>query len=273
MPALAAPASPPPSSPRVPPLGARAGWGDFAFGFSLPFRAIRVIAGSPRLTALSLVSSAVTAAALIALSWALFTYTDDLVSLAWAKPTAWYAVALWYLVVAVAFVLLLVVGANTVPLLLLAPLQDPISEATEASLGNFSPPPFSFGRFWRGAVASVSHTLQRIGLLLLGQAVLLPLVLIPGVGSIAWTVLGALWTMWWLATEYVGGAMVRYLYTFREVQSALRARARLAMGFGAAVYVLLWIPVLNLFFIPLAIAAGTLLFCSLRQAGCVRAPR
>jgi CysZ protein len=44
------------------------------------------------------------------------------------------------------------------------------------------------------------------------------------------------------------------------------------MGFGAAVYVLLWLPVLNLFFIPLAVVAGTLLFRGLRASGSLPPP-
>lgn len=46
--------------------------------------------------------------------------------------------------------------------------------------------------------------------------------------------------------------------------SALRGRLALALGFGAALTLLLWVPVLNFFLMPLAVVAGTLLFCGLR---------
>ena len=40
-----------------------------------------------------------------------------------------------------------------------------------------------------------------------------------------------------------------------------------ATFFGAALYVLLWIPVLDFFLIPLAIVGGTLLYRGLEAAG------
>jgi CysZ protein len=81
-----------------------------------------------------------------------------------------------------------------------------------------------------------------------------------------------LWTMAWLAAEYLDAPMARHLYPFREVRRVLLARLWLCMGFGAAVYVLLWLPVLNLFFIPLAVVAGTLLFRGLRASGSLPPP-
>ena len=52
-----------------------------------------------------------------------------------------------------------------------------------------------------------------------------------------------------------------------RLRQVLRTRRALCLGFGAAVYLLMWIPILNLFFIPLAVVAGTLLFCGVRHSG------
>ena len=46
----------------------------------------------------------------------------------------------------------------------------------------------------------------------------------------------------------------------------------LGLGFGAAVYVILWVPVLNTLFVPLAIVGGTLLFRGLLAAGALPPP-
>ena len=108
-------------------------------------------------------------------------------------------------------------------------------------------------------------------LLKLGHLLLLPLNLIPVAGSTAWSVLSVLWTMGWLAAEYLDTAMARHHYPFRAVRGAVLSRAGLCMGFGAAVYLLLWIPILNFFFIPLAIVSGTLLFRGLLAAGALPA--
>jgi CysZ protein len=244
-----------------------AGASDFFHGFALPFSALRLVARDKKLFRLSLISSIVTFASLVVLVALLGSRTDDLIGYFWSKPEAWYALPFWYLAVVAAFLILLVVGANTLPLLALAPLQDPISEAAEEAMGADKAPGFTVGRAVKSVAVALSHTATRIGLLLAGHAVLLLLNLIPGAGSIAWTVAASAWTMWWMAGEYLGGPMARHLYSFSDVRAALWARKALAFGFGAAVYLLLWVPVLNFFFIPLAIIGGTLLFRGLVAAG------
>jgi len=86
----------------------------------------------------------------------------------------------------------------TVPAVLLAPLQDPLSEAVEAALGNFQPLPSR----WRGRArcgVAVSHTALRLLLQVLGYLVLFPLNFIPVVGSVVWAAVSSVWTMWWLS--------------------------------------------------------------------------
>ena len=260
-----------PSSP-LPRLGQESRLSDFFRGLALPFRAVRLVFGEPRLFRLSLVASVVTLVSLIVLVSLLGTWTDDLVRQWLFSPESWYGeVAFWVLVVVV-FLLLLVVGLNTVPLILLAPLQDPLSEATEAACGGFQAPRFSVGGLLRGTWVALAHTVARVGLLLGGHALLFPLNLIPGVGSALWTGLSVAWTVYWLAAEYLDAAMARHLYPFSEVRRTVRRRLPLCLGFGAAVYLLMWIPVLNLFFIPLAVVAGTLLYRALRDVGVIAAP-
>jgi CysZ protein len=149
----------------------------------------------------------------------------------------------------------------------LAPLQDPLSTATEAACGDFAAPPFSLARIVRETGIALGHTATRVLLLLAGQAVLLLLNLIPGAGHVAWIVASTLWTMAWLAVEYLDSPMTRHRYTFRDVRRVVWKRLTLSLGFGAALYILLWIPILNFFLIPLAVVGGTLLFRGLRQAG------
>jgi CysZ protein len=66
--------------------------------------------------------------------------------------------------------------------------------------------------------------------------------------------------------------MTRHQYPFREVRRVLRQRWLLCLGFGAGVYVLLWIPVLNNFFLPVAVVGGTLLYRGLLAVGNVSPP-
>jgi CysZ protein len=213
-----------------------------------------------------LVCSAVTLLAMVMLFGFLVTRWGGWFHQLWPQPTVWYGLLLWKASAALGFLLCFAVGANTLPLLLTTPLQDFISETTEALCGDYRPPPFSFTRFVRTLSASLGHTSLRIAILLGGHAPLFLLHFLPGVGTVLWAVLGPLWTMLWLAAEYLDAPMVRSLYPFSEVQRALRIRPWLTLGLGASLYLLLWVPLLNLFFIPVATVAGTLMFRALRAA-------
>ena len=56
-------------------------------------------------------------------------------------------------------------------------------------------------------------------------------------------------------------------YRFGEVARAVRANPGVSAGFGGAVYLLLWVPLLNTLFIPAATVGATLLFHELRATG------
>lgn len=255
-----------PSSP-VPELPPRSPFSDFSQGVSLLGRALGLIFRSPKLFVLSALCAVVTLVSLTALVVLLWRYTPELIGSFFTRPETQPGKALWEFVRFLTFVVLLVVGANAVPPLLLAPLQDPISETTEELCGGYEAPPFSLGSFFRGLVTGITHTLARLFFLVLGLLVLLPLHLLPGVGSVLWTVLASLWSMTWMAGEHLASPMTRNLYPFVEVRRMLRERRALCLGFGAGIYVLLWVPVLNSFFLPVAIVAGTLLYRGLRATG------
>ncbi len=256
----------------LPRLPAQSSWGDFFQGLSLPFTAIGLIFRSPKLRRLAALSSLVTLAALSAVVYFLVRYTGQLVFLVLGgRPQTWWGQAGSHLLTVLTFIVLLAIGANTVPLLLLSPLQDPISEATEEALGKPTSP-FSLPLFFRQTLVSIGHTLARITLLLAGHVLLFGLNWIPVFGNMVWTLIAAIWTAGWIAAEYLDPAMARHLYRFREVQAIVLQKLSLCLGFGAAVYAILWIPVLNFFFIPVAVVAGTLLFVRLRESEALGPP-
>lgn len=245
---------------------------DFFQGLGLLGRAFSLVFRSKRLFFLSLLCALVTAVALVGLGWLLWRHAPGLLESWWPRPESWYGRAAWGTLLVLSSLVAWVVGANIVPPLLLAPLQDPLSETTEAVVGGDDGPPFTLAGFVRGLITGVAHTLARLFFLLLGLAVLLPLHLLPVVGTVLWTVLGSLWTMTWMAGEFLAAPMTRHLYPFAEVRRMLRQRRALCLGLGAGVYVILWVPILNTFFLPLAIVAGTLLYRGLREARLLAPP-
>ncbi len=250
----------------IPDLPAVSTAGDLLRGVSIPLRAFTLILRTPKLLLLSLACAAVTGLALIGVAWGASGLARRAADALISADSGWQHAASIGLSI-VFFIMLFVVGALTVPNLLLAPLQDPLSEATEERCGDFTSPPFSLGATVRGIIESLSHTLLRLGLMALGLVVLFPLHLIPVAGSVVWVALSSVWSMFWIAAEHLSNPMARHLRPFKQVITALRGRLPLALGFGATLYVLLWVPVLNFFLMPVAVVAGTLLFRGLIKSG------
>lgn len=250
------------NSPPTIRFSSHGGLSDLWRGLSLPVIAARLISRTPELRSWSRIAAMVTGAVLVAWLTVLALWTDDLLARLWPQPAQGVGHWAWLLAVGIAFCLLAVLGATTLPLLFLAPLLDPLSEATERAIAphGHSPPPGSLGRALRGAAVALGHTLKRVALLWVGQLALLPLLLIPGLGGAASALLGMAWTALWLAAEYVDLPMARHLHSFSEVLAVLRRRRWATAGFGLSLYLLLWVPVLNLFLVPIAAVAGTLYY-------------
>lgn len=245
--------------------------GDLLVGPRLLWRATRLIMRTPRLLALSFISGAVTALLLVTLPFWLWGVSHSLVTRFIDDGSGWQHLAVVWATLVV-FLSFFAAAALTLPNVVLAPLQDPISEAAEVQCGDFTPSEFSLRGLLRGVTASLMHTVLRLTFMALGFVVLLPLNLIPAVGSVLWWALSTTLSTFWLAVEHLSGPMSRHLYRFSQVVRALGARPWVALSFGFSLWVLLWVPVLNFFMLPIAIVAATLLFRGLRSAGLLPPP-
>lgn len=222
---------------------------------SSPLRALSLIRRTPQLWRLTLIAAALCSFTYAGLLVALFEYTPTLLSLMWAKPESLWLVWLWYVAAVTLFAATFVIGAQTLPVILLSPLGDRMSieaERTRRAVGD--------GGGFNEIVRSVWKAFWRVALLIGGQAFLLPLWLVPGAGHAAWTVLSALWSMVWLAFEYVDLTANRHGASFTAVLRMLGTNPLGTLGLGAALYVLLFVPFLNVFFFPVAVVAGALFF-------------
>lgn len=228
-------------------------------GLTLPVRALRLIVTTPALLAWSGGCALITALSLVGVGWGSWSLASKLAHGA-ASSDSWWKAAAGVALELVAFAVLFAVGALTVPNLALAPTIDFISEATEARCGDFTAPPFSARRTLQGIAASLAHTLLRLAMMGLGFAVLLPLNLIPGVGSAAWLFASTVWSAFWLAVEHLSNPMARHLQPFGQVLRLTFGRLSLSLGFGLSLWVVLWLPVINCLVMPLAVVAGTLLY-------------
>ena len=259
------------ASIRTPDL-TRKGPLDVFRGFLLPLRALGLVFSTRPLALLTLGVAAITGLTLVGLVVLLWHTAPALVDWAWTPQAVWYARAAHRALEVLVFLLFFVAGANTLPLMLAAPLMDPISVATEGLLGH---PPTGGGlkRMVREVLRAWANALVRLVVLLLGQLVLLPILLIPGAGGPIWTALSWIWTAIWVCAAYLDVPMARHLYSFADELAAVRRRPALCLGFGAAVALMLYVPLLNFFFVPVAVVAGTLLFRGLLAANAIAAPQ
>ncbi len=234
----------------------------FARGFLLPFRSFGLILTHRKLLRWSIVTGLVSAVLFTGLVVALVAWTGDVLELVWAKPGGWLSV-LWYLAAALLFGLLFVVGASTVPTVATAPFLDPISADTERLLGGQVEEGGGLARVLAETANAVGKTVLRIAFLLAGHGLLLLLWLLPGIGQGLWSGCALAWTVLWLAFEYLDIPANRHGFRFRDTVALVRANLAAATGLGLGLYLVLWVPLLNVLFVPVGAVAATALYVEL----------
>ena len=88
---------------------------------------------------------------------------------------------------------------------------------------------------------------------------LLPINLLPG-GSLPYSVLTVLLTVFFLVVEYTGYVYYRKHMTFRDQRRFIFSQKFLMLGFGTGVMGVLAVPLLQFFCIPLGVVGATKLW-------------
>jgi len=234
---------------------------NFSRGFFYPFRGGKFLSRQPRLWKYVLIPFAINLLVFsLAVYFGLNFFSDTVVGMI-PGGDAWYWVILYYLlwVVAVLLTMVLVFFSFTVVGNLIAsPFNDLLSERTEEAVrGRAEGVPFSWGGVGRILLEEAKKMLVFVVLMLL----LLLLNLIPGVGTLLYSVLSFLLTAFFLVIEYTGYVFGRKGQRFADQRRFVRGRRFLAFGFGVGVLCLLAIPLLQFFCIPLGVVGATLLWC------------
>jgi CysZ protein len=180
----------------------------------------------------------------------------------------WYWRVLYYLVLAVVGVVLLIVFFFLFTRLasaLAAPFNDLISQKTEELVtGAFIEAPFSVIQVFKDSARSIYHSLKILGLYLGLLLATLPLLLIPGVGGVLFSIAGTLLSAFMFSWEYLNYPLDRRKFSWSDKRLFFQSSFRSVMGFGLGSVAMAAIPVVNLLFIPAAVVGGTLLFLDLQ---------
>ncbi|MDH3201800.1 MAG: EI24 domain-containing protein [Myxococcales bacterium] len=246
----------------------------FARGLTYAFRGMRfVYFQHPSLARYWVFPILITAIALFGVFYVTGSYYDDLGNAlwswfpdSWSEATGWVATLLtvlrWFInllmgLLLVVFGLVLVVILSSV---IAAPFNDALSEAVEQILTGEPAPPFSFKRMVADIVRTIRLELLKV---LIYVAVVGPMFvasfLIPGIGQII-SLVGFALTAIYLGVDYVDWPAARRDWSVADRVAFARQRLAAVAGFGTGVWVLLFVPVVNLFFMPAAVAGGTMLF-------------
>lgn len=249
------------------PLSVGSGFWD---GFRYPFRGLRFVyvehRGLARYWAVPLL---LTCAALAVVVYGSLELHGPLTDAMWAAPTGegfWAATGRFFhaalsfvigvLLSVVGFVL--VVALTTV---IAAPFNDALSEEVERLRTGKTGPPFRLGALLRDVGRTVALEVLKLGLY---AAVMGPLFLVslavPVVGPVVYSVFSFLFTAYYFALDYVDWPVARRGLGLRYRRALLSRRRSTFLGFGTGVWLFLLIPLVNLLFMPAAVAGGTLLY-------------
>jgi CysZ protein len=246
---------------------------DFFRGLSYPLRGYRVLRKHPDLARYWRLPMLLTALALLVSVVLAWLYHDDLLNWVWPDPGERGAALLGVLhglARALSFVLslgVLVFSCVTLSTVFAAPFNDALSEALELREAGREPPRFSVSRLLVDLLRTAGLELFRILLyaLVMGPLWLLSW-LVPGLGQVLYLIALVLFTAAYFALDYVDWPAARRGWPIRARLSLLGSHPWLMFGFGLAVWGCLFVPLLNLAFMPLSVAGGTLLFLDL-EAG------
>jgi len=239
----------------------------FFSGLFTPWRGFRFLATHPRLLSYALLPLIINTVLFVIFFLISFKYFSHWLEALLPQGQAWYWVILTYLLTVVLALLLLLVIVFTFAAaanILASPFNDALSARTEAlAAGQLSDTPFSFIGLFKEIGRTIVEELKKIAFYLAAAAVLLLLNLVPVVGQALYGLLFMLLTIAWLGLSFLDYALARHGYRLGQKLNLVRRNFRPVFGFGLGVFAGLLIPVFNLFFIPVAVVGGTLLYVDL----------
>lgn len=141
--------------------------------------------------------------------------------------------------------------------LLASPFNSVLAERVEKKLNGQPVPEFKGYKALMGTVAkTLGSEVKKVLYMLKWLPVLLIISIIPGVNFIApfaWGIYGA----WMLSLQYSDYAMGNHELFFKDELVLLRKNRAVALGFGGALTILMMVPVVNFFVMPVGVAGGT----------------
>ena len=191
----------------------------------------------------------------------LFHTAHERLALLLNQPDPWYFI-LGQVAVAIVTVTSIVAIALfafvLVARIIASPFLAQLSEDTERQVrGQLIEESFTVKTFVGDFGRAIGHSLALVCLL----SVMFPLSFIPVIGPIVW--MGSGWGL--LAYDFASFTLDRRHWSLKEKYSFLRSALPRVLGFGAAAFVLMAVPLGGLIALPAATVAGTLLVLEIEE--------
>jgi CysZ protein len=235
----------------------------FSQGFFYPFRAGKFIRNHPVLLKYIIVPFLINFVVLsLAVFWGLSFFNSVVVHYI-PQGDAWYWVILSYFLWALAILMTMILvffGFTVTGAIIASPFNDILSEKTEEILtGIINEEPFVFKIFLKDALQTVMDESKKIFIFVILMLLLLPLNLIPG-GTLPYSILSVLLTVFFLVVEYTGYVFYRKHLTFHDQRRFIFSQKFLMLGFGTGIMGVLAVPFLQFLCIPLGVVGATQLW-------------
>jgi CysZ protein len=189
-----------------------------------------------------------------------FGYISDVMDSMLSRIPSWLDFIQWILWPLIVITVSLATGYvfTTFALIIASPFNALLAEKAEELITG--QPVNSLEGFGAAVLAIPKSILRELAKLLyyIPMALFVLLIsFIPGVGAIAWLLLGA----WMMSIQFVDYPMDNNQLSCADVKEAVRRRRLSSMGFGGLVALCASIPLVNFFVVPAAVVGATLLWC------------
>ena len=248
----------------------------FFKGAGLPLRGLSFLLNNPRLWIFVLIPLVINAILfVILLTWGYSAFSDVLKSWLGSWDTlAWY----WKSVAVVARIFFWLVALLAVyfiftpsALVIAAPFNDYLAETTEKACGlEYREERPLVAMIIKEAGFAIAGELKRV--LFFGAVflLLLPINLVPFIGSVAYAIFSFVWACFGFSFEFISFATDRRHVSLNRKLAILRKNLPFTMGYGLVTLLLFLIPFVNVLIVPVSAVSGTLLFCTVVKSGSKR---
>jgi CysZ protein len=141
--------------------------------------------------------------------------------------------------------------------LVAAPFNGLLAEKTQNIVYQSNIPSLSFREI---AVRTIKRQGEFLGYFIPRFIVMIMLFFVPLIQPV-YPFMWFIFTAWILSVQYQDFVMDNNLIDFKKMQSSIKEKSMLSLGFGSAINLLSFIPFLNLIILPAAVIGGVLLFC------------